>query len=153
MNKENFFKMTTTGVATVATFLFGKLDTPLYCLLIFMIIDFLTGYIKGWYLGQASSKTGFKGLAKKGFMLLIVVIATLLDRLTNTQTFLFRTTTCFFYCSTEAISILENAYQLQIPIPKFLTDKLIQIKDVTPSDSDISKENTNKEEEVNSDKK
>ena len=150
MNKENFFKMITTGVATGATFLFGKLDTPLYCLLIFMIIDFITGYLKSWYLGQASSKIGFKGLAKKGFMLLIVVIATLLDRLTNTQTFLFRTTTCFFYCSTEAISILENAYQLQIPIPKFLTDKLLQIKDVN---SDINEENSNKEEKVNSDKK
>ena len=38
---------------------------------------------------------------------------------------------CMFFCMNELVSVLENISLLGVPIPNFLTDKLIQTKDLS----------------------
>lgn len=116
------------------TWLFGAWDTAVMVLILFMVVDYITGVIKGWYTKELSSDTGLKGLARKFLILLIIMVAVLLDRLLNTGTWVFRTLACYFYIANEGISILENVIVLGLPVPDKLKDALIQLKDMDKKD-------------------
>ena len=50
---------------------------------------------------------------------------------------IFKTTICWFLCTSEGISILENIALMDVKIPSFLRDVLVQIhqdSDVLPKD-------------------
>lgn len=115
-------------IASVLTFLFGNFDIPLQVLIVFIVTDFLTGLVKAWYENNISSQQGYKGLMKKCGIMVVIMVAVMLDLLTNTV--LFRIPVCWFFIAIEGISILENLGHIGVPIPKFLLDKLIQIRDV-----------------------
>ena len=66
-------------VGGIIGFLFGELDGLLTALLTVIVIDYATGLICVKINKNLSSSVGFKGLAKKGFMLSIVVIANIID--------------------------------------------------------------------------
>ena len=42
---------------------------------------------------------------------------------------IFRSAICMFFCMNELISVLENIALMGVPVPDFLTNKLIQTKD------------------------
>lgn len=48
------------GVGTGITWLLGAWDTAMIVLIAFMVIDYATGLIKGWYTKQLSSNVGLK---------------------------------------------------------------------------------------------
>lgn len=56
------------------------------------------------------------------------MIAVLLDRLLNADTWVFRTLVCYFYIGNEGISLIENLGELGLPIPSKVRDALIQLK-------------------------
>ena len=114
---------------TGITWLLGAWDTAMIVLVSFMIIDYITGLIKGWYTKQLSSDTGLKGIARKFLIVLVLFVAVLLDRLLNTGTWVFRTLACYFYIANEGISILENIVELGLPVPDKLKEALAQLKD------------------------
>ena len=76
-----------------------------------------------------SISVGFKGLAKKGLMLSIVVIANIIDTQVIKSGSAFRSAVICFYLANESISILENAGKLGVPLPKKLKEILIQLKE------------------------
>lgn len=125
----DYGKYFVTTIGTGLTWLYGKWDTALYVLIIFMITDYITGLIKGWYNKKLSSDVGLKGIFRKFLILLVLMMAVQLDRLLNTGTWVFRTMACYFYICNEGISILENVASLGLPIPDKIKDTLIQIKD------------------------
>ena len=118
-----------TTIGTGLTWLFGKWDTALYVLIVFMITDYITGLIKGWYKKKLSSDVGLKGIFRKFLILLVLMMAVQLDRLLNTGTWVFRTMACYFYICNEGLSILENIAVLGLPVPDKIKDTLVQIKD------------------------
>ena len=66
--------------------LFGGWDSALVTLIIFMGIDFATGMITGAMgkskhskTGKLNSKAGWYGLAKKGSILMLIIVAVRLD--------------------------------------------------------------------------
>lgn len=120
-----FFVMT---IGTGLTWLFGAWDKAIVILIAFMVADYITGIMRGWYTKELSSDVGLKGIARKFFILLIVMVAVLLDRLLNTGTWVFRTLACYFYVANEGLSILENAVALKVPVPDKIKDALIQLK-------------------------
>ena len=72
--------------------LFGGCDSALVTLIIFMGIDFATGMITGAMgnskhskTGKLNSKAGWYGLAKKGSILMLIIVAVRLDILLNTN--------------------------------------------------------------------
>ncbi len=68
--------------------------------------------------GGLSSKVGFIGLAKKGFILLIVLAATLLDQAIGGGQMVFQGATVAYYLANEGLSLLENAALLGVPFPE-----------------------------------
>ena len=118
-----------TILCTGATYLFGGWDVAWGVLISFMAIDYLTGVVNAVAAKMLSSQIGFKGLAKKLFVVLMLVVAVMLDRLINGGQWIFRTLVAYFYIANEGISILENIARLGVPIPQKVLDVLAQIKD------------------------
>lgn len=124
-------KITSMGVAsfgTVANYLWGGVDVALKTLLLFMLLDYLTGLICATKEKCLSSAIGFNGILKKVMILVVVAVAFNLDNVINTDG-LVRSLVIFFYVSMEGISILENAARMNVGVPDELRDKLLQLKD------------------------
>ena len=105
----------------IATLL-GGWDSALITLVIFMAIDFTTGFIaamlgrsKHSWTGRLSSKAGWYGLAKKFCTLLIIVVAVRIDLLIGTT--YVRDATCIGFCVNELLSIVENTSLMGVPYP------------------------------------
>jgi len=116
--------------------LYGEWTTSLTILAIMMAVDYITGVLvavtgrspktDG---GGLSSKIGFIGLAKKGFIMLIVLVATQLDRAIGNTAMVFQTATTFYYIANEGLSILENADIMGIPFPAFIRTRLEDMRE------------------------
>ena len=94
-----------------------------------MVLDQLTGVIRGYVNKELSSDVGLKGIARKCVILIILIVAVMLDRLLNTGSWMFRTMVAYFYIANEGISLLENCASLGAPIPEKLKNALIQLKE------------------------
>lgn len=117
-----------TGIGGVMGYLFGGADGFLYALIAFVVIDYITGVLAAIYTKQLSSEVGFKGIAKKVMIFLLVAIGNIIDVEILKSGAVLRTAVIFFYISNEGISIIENAARLELPIPEKLIDVLKQIK-------------------------
>ena len=126
------------ALATLGTLLskaFGGWDIALQLLIGAMALDYLTGLIvaavfkksKKSKSGALSSNAGFRGLLKKGGILLVVLVAAMLDRLLDVS--FVRTAAATFFVANEALSILENAGMMGVPMPKFLPKMLEALRD------------------------
>jgi toxin secretion/phage lysis holin len=111
----------------ILTFMFGGFDILLKVLITLVILDYITGLIKGIYKKELSSETGFKGLLKKILLFIIVIVAVVIQQLINDSIPIRETVIVFFICN-EGISIIENAAEF-IPIPKKLKEVLLQIRE------------------------
>ena len=126
---KHIFDSIVAVVCTTLTYLVGQWDAPLIVLLCFMVADYITGVLAAVISKKLSSTVGFKGLAKKACILLVMVLAVLLDHLLHEGEWLFRTLCAYFYIANEGISILENAALLGIPVPNKLREVLAQLND------------------------
>ena len=126
--------LATVGVAGgfVASLL-GGWDTALQTLLVFMLIDIVTGWavaITGkspkTTTGGLYSQANFIGLVKKGVMLMLVWMATQLDIATGLD--FIRAGVVLSFAFNEGLSITENAGLLGVPLPRQLTEALELLK-------------------------
>ncbi|MDM0922489.1 phage holin family protein [Clostridium perfringens] len=125
----DYIKLLVIALGTGFTWLFGVWDIPLVVLVVFMVLDQLTGVIRGYVNKELSSDVGLKGIARKCVILIILIVAVMLDRLLNTGSWMFRTMVAYFYIANEGISLLENCASLGAPIPDKLKHALIQLKE------------------------
>lgn len=125
----DYIKLFIIALGTGFTWLFGVWDIPLIVLVVFMVLDQLTGVIRGYVNKELSSDVGLKGIARKCVILIILIVAVMLDRLLNTGSWMFRTMVAYFYIANEGISLLENCASLGAPIPEKLKHALIQLKE------------------------
>ena len=117
----------------ISTYL-GGWDTALQTLIIFMAIDYITGLMVAGIFhksdktpgGGLESRAGFKGLCRKGVALLIVLVACRLDLLTGSD--FIRNSCVIAFVVNEAISIIENAGLMGVPIPAVITRTLEALK-------------------------
>ena len=80
MNVDTYIN---TGAGLLGAFLswfIGGIEGGVMVLFLFMVIDYVTGVMKGFALKKWSSEIGFHGIAKKVCMFLFVVIANIIDR-------------------------------------------------------------------------
>lgn len=113
-------------------YLLGGLDTMLICLLLFMLLDYITGIIKAFKSKKLSSEVGFYGLLKKATILVVVMVAVQLDTALNLDNVM-RYLAIGFYIANEGLSILENAGEIGIPLPEKLKESLEKLR----SDEDV----------------
>ena len=105
--------------ATIGTAIISYLggwDMLLYVLVTLIVTDYVTGLVCAIIDKQLSSAIGFKGIAKKVFMLVLVGLAFMLDKAVGTE--VLRNVTILFYIANEGISILENAGKIGVPYPE-----------------------------------
>lgn len=107
--------------------LFGGWDNGLVTLLIFMVIDYVSGLIVAGVFknspktdtGALESKAGWKGICRKGMTLLFVLIAYRLDLTIGTN--YIRNAVIIAFIANETISLVENAGLMGVPLPAVIT--------------------------------
>ena len=97
-------------ILTAFIYLLGGIDIALQCLLIAIVLDYVSGIIKAFITKQLSSKIGFKGIIKKVGLLLIVMLGVLVDRVTG-DTGAIRTLVIYYFVANEGLSIIENLFK------------------------------------------
>lgn len=117
-------------IGSGVAYAFGGWDYSVMTLLIFMLIDYISGLVvagifhksKKTKSGALSSKSCWQGLAKKCMTLVFVIIATRLDGILETT--YIRDAVCITFVANELISIIENAGLMGVKIPKIITNAI-----------------------------
>lgn len=119
-----------TAVGIVGGFVcsvFGGWDQALTTLMIFMVIDYISGLIVAGVFhrsnktdtGALESRAGWKGLCRKCMTLLFVLIAYRLDLAIGIN--YIRDAVILGFMTNELISIVENAGLMGLPLPAVIT--------------------------------
>ena len=107
----------------------GGLDGLMIALIIFMMLDYITGLMCAVADKKLSSTVGFKGICKKVLILMLVGVANVMDvHVVGTGSAL-RGAVIAFYLSNEGLSLLENAAHIGLPIPDRMKNVLAQHHD------------------------
>ncbi len=117
----------------------GGYDTLLVTLITLIVLDYITGLIKGIYEKNISSEIGYKGIIKKFLIVLIVGVSVAIQTILPQAIPLREITIMFFICN-EGISILENCATM-IPLPDKIKEVLLQLKSTTSDVVNKAEEN------------
>jgi toxin secretion/phage lysis holin len=120
-------QMVLTAVGGWLGWFLGGFDGFVYTLVVFVVTDYVTGFMCGVIDKKLSSEVGFRGIFKKVLIFVMVGIGTLVDRELIIGNDVVRTAVIFFYLSNEGISLLENATRIGLPVPEKLSDILAQL--------------------------
>lgn len=158
MHNINRIKIVVVGVFTALTVRLGNLAVPLYLLVAFMILDYYSALRAAKFRKQKiDSNKGIRGIEKKVFMLILVLIGGLADIFIR---YLIETiglkiplvtpiaiAVCLWLITNEVISLLENIKDiLGDRMPDFLTKFFVNIKSKI---KDIEPEGDNEDESDN----
>ena len=123
------------GICAVFVWFFGRADGLIIALVSFTCMDYVTGVIAAGIKHELSSRIGFKGIAKKLIIFILVGVAHIVEQVLGTiapqflgQSEILRDAVILFYCANEGLSILENADALGIPFPQKLRDMFLSMK-------------------------
>ena len=116
------------AVGAVLGFMYGEVTGLFWALVAFMATDYITGVVVAAINKQLSSKVGFRGLAKKLMILVFVSLGHIADMYVLGGTPVAMSAVMLFYIANEGLSIIENAGNLGLPVPKKLKDIMVQLK-------------------------
>ena len=105
----------------------GGFDGFLYALVVFVVMDYFTGVLAAGVKKELSSEVGFKGIAKKVCIFVLVGIANIVDTQVIHDGAAIRTAVIFFYLANEGISVLENSAVIGLPVPEKLKEMLLRL--------------------------
>jgi toxin secretion/phage lysis holin len=109
--------------------MFGSWTESLTFLLLAMGADYVTGVAASIKEGKGlNSAFGAWGLARKGLILLVVLLAHRIDVLLNTEDVTMGAA-IFFYIANELISITENYGRLGLPLPDRIRKMIAVLKE------------------------
>lgn len=106
----------------------GSLDALVIALMGAVALDYLTGLLKAWHTHTLKSSVAKTGLIKKFALFAVVAMCGLIDYAIPVATgygICKLCTACFVV--SEAVSVLENAAELGVPVPETITKRLAQI--------------------------
>ena len=129
---RDFWTIIKASLAAVGAWLgyfLGGNDGLLYALLVFVVVDYITGVMCAIEDRKLSSAVGFRGLCRKVLTFLLVGIAQVLDVHVLSQPGGLRTAVIFWAIANNGLSILENAAHLGLPVPEQLKQVLEQLHD------------------------
>ena len=120
-------KYITAFFGTVCIYLFGGLDVALQCLLLAIVIDYITGMMKSYKNANLSSKIGIKGIFKKIGLLCLIALSVAIDKVAGANGVI-RSAVIYYVFANEGLSIVENLSEMDIIVPKIIKEKLQQYK-------------------------
>lgn len=123
--------------------MFGGWDAAVATLCIFMAVDYVTGLVVAGVFhksqksenGALESRAGWKGLCRKGAVLLVVLVAARLDIVLGVNFVRDGVVTAFIV--NETISIIENAGLMGVPIPAAITKAIDVLNKKEKSNDEI----------------
>ena len=156
MSELNKIKLMFVAVFTALNGWLGALAMPFYILVGMNIVDYITGIYAAKCRGErVSSDVGFRGIAKKICMWLLVAVGAAVDYIILSMTAalgvdvgfkcLVAFAVVFWLLANEIISLLENINDIGAPLPPFLLKLAQIIKEKSEESVDITN-HKNKEE-------
>ncbi|AXN58347.1 holin [Bacillus phage Wes44] len=127
MEASTIFKSATLGLGGAIGWFLGGWDMLLRFMVILAVVDFITGSVAASIKGEAKSKVGFIGIARKVMIFTLIGIATHLDNVFG-QTSAIREAVLFFYIANELLSIVENAGKIGVPMPPAIINSVAILK-------------------------
>ena len=136
---------TTAAVGGAIASFFCGLPPIIWILLAVMSLDYITGILCALMgkspkteHGGLSSSQAFKGLLRKSLILFVVLLAALIDHAVAISAEIefaaVAGATCLWFIASEGMSILENAAEMGVPIPKLMMQALELFKGKGGSD-------------------
>ena len=136
---------TTAAVGGAIASFFCGLPPIIWILLVVMSLDYITGILCALMgkspkteHGGLSSRQAFMGLMKKALILFVVLLAALIDHAVAISAEIefaaVAGATCLWFIASEGMSILENAAEMGVPIPKLMMQALELFKGKGVSD-------------------
>jgi toxin secretion/phage lysis holin len=119
-----------TGAAILGGFaglIFGESVGLIIVLFWSSVIDYGSGIAAAFLEKTLSSKIGFKGIAKKVMIFVMVALAHQVDTALGTKN-MFRDATVVFYIANELLSIFENAKRMGVDVPERLLQAVEVLK-------------------------
>ena len=115
---------------------FGGWDAAMTALLVTMAVDYISGSLVALVFqksnktesGAYDSRYGWKGLCRKGLMLLFVLVAVRMDALMGAD--YVRDAVCIGFCVNEILSTVENLGLAGVPMPEAVVKALEQLQNV-----------------------
>lgn len=138
--KMEKMKIALSGLFAVITAKLGTLALPVYILVFLNISDYFTGIAAAYYKGEkVCSKKGFRGIAKKVCMWLLIAVGVVIDKIVvyaasvaGINIYLSFAVGCFvaiWLVCNEIISILENVTDIGVCVPEFLQNCVKKVKE------------------------
>ena len=121
------FQIAFTTIGGYIGWVVGGIDGFMYALIMFVVIDYITGVMVSILDKQVSSDIGFRGIFRKVLIFAMIAIGNVIDDYLIKDGNTIRTAIVFFYISNEGISILENSSKIGLPIPEKLKTILKEI--------------------------
>ena len=136
----NMMQVVFTGIGGWLGYFLGGCDGLIIALILFVVMDYITGIMCAIADKKLSSEVGFRGICRKVIIFMLVGIANIIDVEVIKTGSVLRTAVIFFYLSNEGISLLENAGHLGLPIPEKLKLVLEQLHDKGDSEGTSDKD-------------
>ncbi|AFS77647.1 toxin secretion/phage lysis holin [Gottschalkia acidurici 9a] len=121
------FQIIFTTIGGYIGWVVGGIDGFIYALIMFVVIDYITGVMVSVLDKRVSSDIGFRGIFRKVLIFAMIAIGNVIDDYLIKDGNTIRTAIVFFYISNEGISILENSSKIGLPIPEKLKAILKEI--------------------------
>ncbi|REE80230.1 toxin secretion/phage lysis holin [Paenibacillus taihuensis] len=118
----------TAVLGSLLTFSFGMWPESLTLLIVAMGVDYATGVTAAVKEKGLNSEVGSWGLAKKGIMLLVILLAHRIDIMLELNNVAMGGA-IYFYLANELISITENLGRIGVPMPDRLRQLIEVLKD------------------------
>ena len=125
----NTMQMVFAAVGGWLGYFLGGCDGLLIALVVFPVVDYITGVMCAISDKKLSSEVGFRGICRKVLIFFLVGVANILDVQVIGTGSILRTAIIFFYLSNEGVSLVENAAHLGLPVPEKLKAVLEQLHD------------------------
>ncbi|TYZ26211.1 phage holin family protein [Selenomonas caprae] len=114
------------------TFMFGAWNSALETLLTLIALDYISGMLAAYINPNLAldSRRGYKGIARKVFILLIVavlIVAVAHGISVSLNSNEIYAMAIYFYIANEGLSITENAAKAGVPIPTRIVESLEQL--------------------------
>ena len=98
-------------------YLLGGIDTPLIVFLIINLYVYITSWCKVIMFHKMNTKAGFKGLIRIIGLIIVVSLASLLDKIMGSMEAI-RLIVIYFFIAREGLVLLKSWCAMGLPLPK-----------------------------------
>lgn len=125
-------KLILTAIGSTISYFLGGYDMLLQALILFVVIDYITGVLAAIKGKSLSAEVGYWGIIKKVLLFVVVGIAHTIDLLLaetgNLEIPVLRTIACWGFLINELFSLAENMTACGVKFPQIIIDTLEKFK-------------------------